>query len=190
MSASDPEVEFGRTAGGGGAAALREEAWDNPAARRLRRRRADPRRRQARPDPRRRQRHPLVRWHPGRVRRPPRGAAWRDHGADRSQRRRQDDVLQPPHRLRQARHRAPWSSTGRRPAARPSYTLAVEGHGPHVPADQGAGQDVGARQHDAGRPGADGRVDVPWARAQVDGPGAPACGTAPSRCSSASTWST
>jgi neutral amino acid transport system ATP-binding protein len=32
MSASEPEVVFGRTAGGGGAASLREEAWDNPAA--------------------------------------------------------------------------------------------------------------------------------------------------------------
>ena len=32
MSASEPEVVFGRTAGGGGAAALRDDAWDNPAA--------------------------------------------------------------------------------------------------------------------------------------------------------------
>ncbi len=31
MPASDPDTEFGRTAGRGGAAALRVEAWDNPA---------------------------------------------------------------------------------------------------------------------------------------------------------------
>ena len=46
-----------------------------------------------------------LRRHHRRRRRPPRGAARLDHRADRAQRRRQDDVLQPADRLRQARRR-------------------------------------------------------------------------------------
>ena len=54
-----------------------------------------------------------------RRRRAPRGPARRDHGPDRPQRRRQDDVLQPAHRLRQARRRARGRSTAQRSPASP-----------------------------------------------------------------------
>ena len=60
---------------------------------------------EARPDRRRRRRHPALRRDDGRRRRPHRDPARRHHRADRAERRRQDHVLQPAHRLRQAQHR-------------------------------------------------------------------------------------
>ena len=85
---------------------------------------------------------------------PPRGAARDHHRADRAQRRRQDDVLQPDHRLRPPVGRAGGALELRRRHARPD--LGVEGrqvrHGPHLPAHQGAEPDDGDGQHDAGRP--------------------------------------
>ena len=68
--------------------------------------RRDPGHAQAGPDPRGQQHHPAVRRHDRRRRGPPRGAARHHHRADRPQRSRQDHVLQPDHRLRQADVRA------------------------------------------------------------------------------------
>ena len=70
-------------------------------------------RRQARPDPRRRRRPAPLRRPHRRRRRAPRGPAGRHHGAHRAQRRRQDHLLQPAHRLRPARRRARGRSTAR-----------------------------------------------------------------------------
>ena len=72
-------------------------------------------------------------------------------GADRPQRRRQDHVLQPAHRLRPARTRATGPSTARASTGVPAYRVARLGHGPHLPADQGALQAHRAREHAARR---------------------------------------
>ena len=67
------------------------------------RRRARAGRQEARPDPRRRRHRPAVRRPDRGRRRARRDPARRDHRADRPQRRRQDHLLQPAHRLRPAR---------------------------------------------------------------------------------------
>ena len=74
-----------------------------------------------------------------------------DHGADRPQRRRQDDPLQRDHRLlprrRAARSRFDGDDDPRRAALRDRAAR----HGAHLPDHQGAGGDAGDRQHDARR---------------------------------------
>ena len=98
-------------------------------------------RRQVRSDPGRRQRAPSVRRPRRRRRRPRRGPAQRDHRAHRSERRRQDDVLQPADRLRRRRTRAVVVRRSRR--RRPCTAQARPArHGADVPADQEPGPPV------------------------------------------------
>ena len=91
--------------------------------------------RQARPDPGRRRRRPAVRRpHRGR-RRARRDPARRDHRPDRPQRRRQDDVLQPAHRLRPARQRQldvqrPSRSPAWRPTRWPGWAWSAPSSSP------------------------------------------------------------
>ena len=76
-----------------------------------------------------------------------------DHGADRAQRRRQDDPLQRDHRLPAGRRRfRPPRRRGGPPPAR--LRDRPPGDGADVSDHQGAGGDAGDRQHDArrGRP--------------------------------------
>ena len=121
---------------------------------------------EARLDPRRQQHRPSVRRHDRGQRRPPRGPARHHHRADRPQRCGQDDVLQPDHRLRQAdlrREGRPLVVRGQRPRQDLGLERGPLGHGPHLPAHQGAEPDDGDGQHDARRAGP-GRREPP----QVD----------------------
>ena len=86
-----------------------------------------------------------------RRRRPRRDPARRHHRADRPERRRQDDVLQPAHRLRPARRRATGRSTAQRSTASPALQGGPAGHGAHLPAHQGAVPADGDREHAARR---------------------------------------
>lgn len=117
---------------------------------------------QARPDPRGRQRDPQIRRHDRRGREPLRNRTARHHRADRTERRRQNHVLQPDDRLRYAEHRhLAVRRQGHGPrAARKS---GAHGHGPHLPADQGDEPSDRARQYAPRRPRAAGRRHVPRA---------------------------
>ena len=79
-------------------------------------------------------RAPGLRRHRRRRRRPRRGPARLHHGAHRSQRRRQDHVLQPADRVRPGRHRP--LELRREGGRRPGPQGGPPGHGPHVPAHQ------------------------------------------------------
>ena len=80
-----------------------------------------------------------------------RGSAWQDHGADRAQRRRQDDAVQRPDRIRASRcghlvvRRRQSLGQGRVPH-RPRR------HGPHIPDPARAGADDRARERQARAP--------------------------------------
>ena len=114
---------------------------------------------QARPDPHRPERAPTLRRRRRRRRRHGRGAARLDHRLDRSQRRRQDDVLQPAVGLREARRRhvdvrRPRHDRRRRPPRR------VLRDGAHVPAHEEPHQAGGHREHEARRHRPAGRAVV------------------------------
>ena len=121
------------------------------------------RRRQARPGRRRRRRHAHLRWPHRRRGRPPRDPARRHHRPDRTQRRRQDDAVQPAHRLRPARH---GHVVLRRQVA--GQAVAAPGRParrrPHVPAHQGAVPAHRPAEHAAGRTGPARRGLLPRAR--------------------------
>ena len=96
-------------------------------------------------------------------------------GADRPQRCRQDDVLQPDHRVRPSHHGrqgAHWAFDGA-PWTRPRPPASRAGMVRHLPAHQGAEPDDRDREHDARRagtgPGEPLQVDVP---PHLAGPGA------------------
>jgi hypothetical protein len=127
--------------------------------------------------------------HGGR-RRPRRDPARHDHRADRPERRRQDHVLQPAHRVRHARH-GHVAVRRRRPLAGvPPAQGSRARHGAHLPAHQGAHQADGHREHEARATGPEGReaVELPssrslWrARSGRDRPPAPtSCSTVQAR---------
>ena len=89
-------------------------------------------------------------------RRPRRDPARCDHRPDRPQRRRQDDLLQPAHRLRPARR---GHLVVRRPVpqGRGGAQGGPAGHGAHLPAHQGAVQADRDREHAARRDRPEGR---------------------------------
>ena len=132
---------------------------------------------------------PFRRPHRGR-RRPPGDPARAHHGAHRAQRRRQDDPVQPPDRLRHARRRDLAVQRGRH--GRLGGPHAVEpGHGPDLPADQGPVQDDRPRQHDAGRHRPAGRaLRLRLHPRRPGGTRKRSCGNGPSCCSTASAWPT
>ncbi len=68
------------------------------------------------------------------------------HGAHRPQRGRQDDAVQPAHRVRQAEH-GPLDVRGPLAAGYARGQGGAVRHGAHVPADQGAVPDDGHREH-------------------------------------------
>ncbi len=140
-----------------------------PGDRHVRRRRTTARCAQARSDPHRRWRQPLLRWPAGRRRRAHRGAARSDHRADRPERRRQDDLLQPVDPVRHARHRN--DHVRRQLDIRSPLAPARRSRdGSHLPAHQGAGQDARDRQHDARRAAPGRRVDVAGAARTAGAP--------------------
>ena len=130
-------------------AALRDRARPPSGARR----RAAPSRAVHKPDPILDGRgvRAQLRRHHGRRRRARRGPARLDHGPDRSQRRRQDDVLQPADRVRQARRRRVVVRRRVDGAASRRTRWRHDGHGAHVPAHQEPDQAGGDREHEARR---------------------------------------
>ena len=74
-----------------------------------------------------------------------------DHGADRPERRRQDDLLQPDHGLLQARPAARRTSTATTIHGRPPYTIARLGMVRTFQITKALARDAGDRQHDARR---------------------------------------
>ena len=138
----------------------------------------------AKPDPilTRGQRDAHLRRAHGRRRRAPRGAAGGHHGPDRPERRREDHPLQPAHLLRPAGQR---DLVLQRPVAQAGAGLQglPDGHGAHLPADQGAVQADRDREHAGRSAGAEGREPARChARTVVALPGEAqhhACGRAP-----------
>ena len=93
---------------------------------------------------------PPLRRHHRRRRRARRGPARIDHRPDRSQRRRQDHVLQPADRVRRAEPR-PLAVRRHGDGRRRSPQDRQDGHGPHVPAHQEPDEVDGDREHEARR---------------------------------------
>ena len=93
-------------------------------------------------------------------------------GADRAQRRRQDDVLQPAHRVRRARPRARGRSTARTSPGSPGYKLARAGMVRTFQLTKSLSRAVGDGEHEARRPAPDRRaLLVEPAAADVARPG-------------------
>ena len=110
--------------------------------------------------------HPQLR-RPDRGRRGARGGpARRDHRADRAERRRQDHLLQPAHRVRPPRQRR-LVVQRHEPEQGPGVQGRPDGHGPHLPADQGALEAHGHREHAGRRDRPEGR-DAPRRHVQAD----------------------